>query len=271
MNAQHSCLYRGAVTHQRLRPLRHRLSYKVFNLYADVDELAALDQRLKLFSYNRRNVFSIHDKNHGPGDGTPIAQHAWALARKAQTAAPVARIFMFCYPALFGFVFNPLTVYYGYDAKGHLRLMIYEVNNTFGERHSYVLPVGSDGDQQIGKQLYVSPFNATDGTYRFAISEPEEKLALGITLTTAQGPTLKAWFSGKRMALGDAALLRSLLSVPLLPVTVLGGIHWQALKLWLKGLRLMPRPAPPADPASFAHSADIKSAAADDPLQMSLR
>jgi DUF1365 family protein len=261
---QDSCLFHGRVTHQRLQPVRHRLSYKVFNLYANVDELEEIGERLRLFSYNRRNVFSIHDRNHGPGDGTPIAVHAWSLARRAQVEAPISSIYMFCYPSLFGFVFNPLTVYYGYDAQGHLRLMIYEVNNTFGERHSYVLPVKMDGSQLVGKQLYVSPFNAVDGEYRFAVTTPDDKLSLAITLTTALGPTLKAWFAGARSPLSDATLLRSLLSVPLLPVTVLGGIHWQALRLWFKGLRLKPRPAPPVEPATFAF---IK----DDPLHVSSR
>lgn len=254
MNLPSSCLYHGIVAHQRLQPLRHKLSYKVFNLFVDVDELATLGQRLALFSYNRFNIFSIKDRNHGPGDGTAIAKHAWALARSAQLDAPVSRIFMFCYPSLLGYVFNPLTVYYGFGDDGSLRLMIYEVNNTFGQRHSYVLPVKSNSDLTIGKQLYVSPFNATDGEYRFSVEEPSEKMTLAIRLTTDLGPTLNAWFTGKRVPLNDMSLLRSLLSVPLLPLTVLGGIHWQALRLWLKGLRLRARPKPPAEAATFAPS-----------------
>lgn len=271
MTMPQSCLYHGIVTHERLQPVSHRLAYRVFNLLADVDELQQLGERHRLFSYNRFNVFSIHDRNHGPGDGTPIAQHAWNLARQAATDAPVSRIFMFCYPALFGYVFNPLTVYYGFDAAGILRLMIYEVNNTFGERHSYVVQMPAARSAGVAKKLYVSPFNRTDGRYDFAAAAPGDALKIGITLTTGDGPTLKAWFRGKRVPLSDGSLLRSLVSVPLLPLTVLGGIHWQALRLWLKGLRLMPRPAPPAEAATFTGQANIKSSMGDDPARAASR
>jgi uncharacterized protein len=137
-----TCLYRGEVVHRRLNPLRHELRYRVFNLFADVDRLEETASRLRLFSYNRFNLFGINDRNHGPGDGTPVRDHAWKLARSADGGDAVTRIFMFCYPSVLGYVFNPLTVYYGFDAQDRLRLMIYEVNNTFGGRHSYVVPVG---------------------------------------------------------------------------------------------------------------------------------
>jgi uncharacterized protein len=266
-----SCIYHGTVAHQRLQPLRHKLSYRVFNLFVDVDELPALSRRLRLFSYKGFNVFSIHDRNHGQSDGTSISENAWRLARDAKTGKPIRRIFMFCYPRLFGFVFNPLTVYYAFDADDDLRLTIYEVNNTFGERHTYVLPVEGNGEQHIEKQLYVSPFNATDGFYRFRVSKPDETLALGIALTTDKGPTLNAWFSGARKELRDRTLLRSLFSMPLLPLKVIGGIHWEALRLWLKGLRLVPHPAPPIAPATFGSTSNIKSESVDDPHSKAAR
>lgn len=240
-----SCLYHGEVVHRRLNPLRHELRYRVFNLLADVDRLEELARGLRLFSYNRFNLFSIKDRNHGPGDGTPVREHAWSLVRAAESGEAVRRIFMFCYPSVLGYVFNPLTVYYGMDEEGRLRLMIYEVNNTFGGRHSYVLPVDGRMAQSAPKHFFVSPFNAVEGHYTFNFTAPEERMALGVALSVEGAPVLKAYVSGVRKALTDANLLRSFLGIPLLTLKVTGAIHLHALKLWWKGLKLNRRPAGP--------------------------
>jgi DUF1365 family protein len=248
MSVLNSCLYGGEVVHRRLSPVAHELRYRVFNLFADIDELPQLANRLKLFSYNRFNLFSIDDRKHGSGDGTSIHECVWSLVRTADSDRRVTRVFMFCYPRVLGYVFNPLTVYYGFDSTDHLCLMIYEVNNTFGERHSYVIPVDESGYQSCDKKLYVSPFNKVEGHYDFKIQTPDDELKLGITLTTEHGPCLKAWFSGSRLPLTDANLLKSFLSLPLLPLKIIGGIHWEALKLLSKGMRFAERP-PPLDAA----------------------
>lgn len=240
-----TCLYHGEVVHRRLSPLRHELRYRVFNLFADVDRLEETSRHLRLFSYNRFNLFSISDRNHGPGDGTPIRDHAWKLMRAAEGGDGVRRIFMFCYPRVLGYVFNPLTVYYGVDADERLRVMVYEVNNTFGGRHSYVVPVGQSFAQSAPKQFFVSPFNAVEGRYLFRFTAPEETMALGVALSVGGVPVLKAYVSGRRCPLDDATLLRSFLSVPFLTLKVIGAIHLQAAKLWWKGLKLNRRPAMP--------------------------
>jgi len=245
-------LYHGEVVHRRFRPVRHDLRYRVYNLFADVDRLSELGRGLRLFSYNGFNLFSIDDRNHGPGDGTAISEHVWRVARAAQTRRPIARIFMFCYPRVLGYVFNPLTVYYGYDGEGALGLMIYEVNNTFGQRHSYAIAVDPAQPQACDKALYVSPFNRVEGTYHFSAQPPGDHLRLGINLSTAEGPCLAASFHGERRDLSDRTLLRSFLSLPWLPLQVMGGIRWEALKLWLKGLKPVKRPAPPATSISFS-------------------
>lgn len=237
-----TCLYRGEVVHKRLNPLRHELRYRVFNLFADVDRLDEIARENRLFSYNRFNLFALMDRNHGAGDGTPIRDHAWRLMRAADGGDRIARIFMFCYPSVLGYVFNPLTVYYGYDAGDRLAVMIYEVNNTFGGRHSYVVPVGDPPAQQTDKAFFVSPFNAVEGRYDFHFSAPEEKMALGILLTVNETPILKAYVSGSRTELDDANLLACFASVPFLTYKVIAAIHLQALKLWWKGLRLRERP-----------------------------
>lgn len=245
MNEPRSCLYLGEVGHRRLAPVRHDLRYRVYNLFADIDELPQLASRLRLFGYNRFNLFGIADRDHGPGDGTSIRDHVWSLVKASEAGAGVARVFMFCYPRVLGYVFNPLTVYYGFDAQGGLRLMIYEVNNTFGERHSYVIPADEGLHQTCAKKFYVSPFNHVEGHYDFKFQAPGDRLTLAIKLTTREGPKLTAWFAGTRRALTDLALLRSFVGLPLLPLKVFGAIHWEAAKLWLKGLRPVARPAPP--------------------------
>jgi uncharacterized protein len=256
VNALNSCLYLGEVAHRRLAPLRHELRYRVYNFFVDIDELPMLNRRLKLFSYNSFNLFSINDRKFGPGDGTPIKDYVWKLVKSAPAGSGITRIFMFCYPSVLGYVFNPLTTFYCFDAKGQLALMIYEVNNTFGERHSYVIPAGDAKQQSCQKKFYVSPFNKVEGHYDFTVETPGDELRLGIRLTNADGPCLNAWFAGTRQELTDRALLKSFLGLPLLPLKIMGGIHWEAVKLWLKGMRLQHRPKPLQPSVSISKTAN---------------
>jgi uncharacterized protein len=162
-------------------------------------------------------------------------------------------VLLLCYPRLFGFTFNPLAVYFRYRAGGALALVIYEVRNTFGDIHSYILAVKSDEISAAGvrqeqeKLLYVSPFIETAMRYRFRLSPPGENVKLRILETDRAGPLLAATFHGYRRALTTAALLRSLFALPLVTFKIVAAIHWEALRLWLKGARLVPRPntAPP--------------------------
>lgn len=251
-----SALYTGAVVHARLRPVRHRLRYRMLNMLLDLDELATLDGRLRLFGHNRRALFSFHDADHGDGSATPLREQVEALLRQAGLDPTGGRIRLLCMPRVLGMVFNPLTVYFCDAADGALQAMLYEVNNTFGQRHSYLIPV--DGQvagtlrQRCDKRFYVSPFMAMDLTYAFRVTMPGENLTLGIDAADAKGPMLFAAFSGRRQPLTDARLLAAFVSHPLLAARVLGGIHWEALKLWWKGMRLRPRPAPPTDAVTIA-------------------
>ncbi len=251
MTAPVNCLYKAMVTHKRVRPKRHELRYNVFNLFVDIDELPALGRELRWFSHNRANLFAVYDRDHGSGDGTSIASHARGLARAAPGGNAIGRIFMLCYPRMLGYVFNPLTVYYCFDADGALALMIYEVNNTFGERVSYVIRALPGERQECVKKLYVSPFNKVEGTYHFDASAPGQSLALSIKLITGDGPLVSAFITGERRALTDRALLGVMLAMPLMTFKVIAGIHWEAAKLWIKGLRLKHRPPPP-DPVHIA-------------------
>ena len=152
---------------------------------------------------------------------------------------------MHTYARVLGYVFKPVSFWYCHRADGSLAAIVAEVNNTFGGRHSYVLPVGDSLAHSAPKHFFVSPFNAVEGHYTFNFTAPEEKMALGIALSVADVPVLKAYVSGTRKPLTDANLLRAFLSVPLLTLKVTAAIHLHALKLWWKGLKLKRRPGGP--------------------------
>lgn len=243
MNGIVSSLCAGEVLHRRYLPKRHELRYKVVNLFIDIDELPHLSAKSWLFGYNRFSLFSIQDKNHGPADGTPVAVHVRGLMNALASAKSVNRIFMFCYPAVLGRVFNPLTVYFGFSGAEELVAMVYEVNNTFGQRHSYALAVNGQQVHRAQKELYVSPFNAVIGEYHFGVMLAHGHLRMNIALFEGAAFKFCARFNGQQQEFSDAALLRSVFSLLVQPLKIIGGIYLEALKLYLKGLRLASRPA----------------------------
>lgn len=246
-----SALYAGEVMHLRLRPKRHALRYRLVQGLFDLDELPALGTRLRLFGYNRAAPVSFHDTDHGDGSGR---LREWVEGRltAAGLDGPWGAIRVLCMPRMLGYVFNPLSVYFCHDASGAWKAVVYEVNNTFGERHSYVLPVADEGDvarQNCDKAFYVSPFMQMDLRYDFRLGIVGERILVEVRASNEDGPMLDARFVGARRALTDTALLRALAAYPLMTFKVMAAIHWEAMKLWLKGVRLVPRAGPaPATP-----------------------
>jgi hypothetical protein len=252
-----ACLYVGDVMHQRMKPVGHRFRYKVFSMLIDLDRLAEADGLSPLFSVNRRNVMSFYEADHLRGTSlTSLRAHINALLVDAGIDQPPARIELACYPRIFGRVFNPLSVYYAYDRNKQPLALVYEVRNTFGEHHTYVCKV-EDGDmtpagirQSRSKIFYVSPFVEMEARYNFRMNLPGEQLKWRILETDESGPLLAATYNGSRRAMSTESILACLLQIPLLTWKIVGGIHYEALKLWLKGMRYVPRPAPPPS-ASF--------------------
>jgi DUF1365 family protein len=251
-----AALYFGAVMHARLKPVGHRFSYRVMSLLIDLDRLAAADRQSPLFGVNRAALYSFHERDHGERDGASLRAYAERCAAQHDIDLNCGRVWLLCYPRLLGYTFNPLSVYFCYRADGALALVIYEVRNTFGELHSYVLPV-RPGDvteaglrQRQDKLFYVSPFIEMAMRYHFRVSTPGEQVKLRILETDQDGPLLAATFSGRRRALTTSALLRSFFSLPLVTLKIVAAIHWEALRLWLKGMRLVERPDAAAANAS---------------------
>jgi DUF1365 family protein len=253
-----SGLYFGEVVHQRFFPRRHRLRYRVFQGLFDLDELPRLSRELRLFSHNRFNIFALYDRDHEGGSVGDLRASVENRLREAGLPADGGRIALLCMPRVCGFVFNPLSVYYCYDTNGDLSANIYEVNNTFGQRHSYVIPVNgtADGDQvrqSCKKEFYVSPFMDMDMIYDFRLALPGTTVATCIDGSRTDGARLIfASFTGARRELNDLTLMAALLTHPLLTIGVVAAIHWEAAKLFAKGLRLRPRPPPPATAVTFA-------------------
>jgi DUF1365 family protein len=235
-----SAIYEGDVLHVRRRPRAHRLRYRVFSLLLDLDELGDLSKSLRLFGYNRAAVFSFWDRDHGLGEAGGLKGWLSDRLEDAGIRSAGMRIRVLCYPRIFGYVFNPLTVYFCETADRDCRAILYEVSNTFGERHTYIISV-EDGGAGIErhtcrKRMYVSPFMPMDCTYRFDIAPPGEDVRIGIHEEDADGPLFFASFRGRRRTLSDGALLRVLFRYPLMTLKVIGAIHWEALRIWLKGV-----------------------------------
>jgi DUF1365 family protein len=244
-----SCIYSGWVMHRRLKPRRHRFRYRAWWLLLDLDELPALAERLRWFSHGRFNLFSFHDADHGH-EAAPLRSQIERRLGDAGIAFDGGPIRLLCMPRVLGYAFNPLSIYFCHRRDTALAAMVYEVHNTFGERHSYVIEaprdIGAVIRQRSDKRLYVSPFMDMDMAYEFRVTLPASTIAVGISGADAQGPLISAVLQARRRELGDAQLLRLLFTHPFVTLKVIGAIHWEALRLWGKRLQLRPRSGIPA-------------------------
>jgi uncharacterized protein len=248
-----AALYVGDVMHARLKPVGHRFSYRVMSLLIDLDRLEVADRQTPLFGVNRRALYSFHEADHGDRDGASLRLYAERCAAEHGIDLTGGRVLLLCYPRLFGYTFNPLSVYFCYTPDGEPALLIYEVRNTFGDIHAYVLPV-KRGDispagirQTQDKRFYVSPFIEMAMRYHFRVTLPQDRVKLRILETDSEGPLLSASFNGHRRILTTQELLRSFFSLPMVTLKIMAAIHWEALRLWLKGVRLVPRQGKTAD------------------------
>ncbi|MEW5423899.1 DUF1365 domain-containing protein [Amorphus sp. 3PC139-8] len=261
-------LYPGDVMHARLKPVGHRFRYRVFSLLADLDRLGDAKRLAPWFAVNRFAPLSLHEADHGAGDGSPLRPHVDRLLTEAGLPRP-DRVLMLCYPRVLGYVFDPLTVYFAYQ-DDTLTALLYEVRNTFGERHTYVVPVEA-GDasaagisQSAQKAFYVSPFMPMEETYRFRILPPGEAVRIRILESDADGPTFAATFAGRHVPASRGALARCFFAIPLMSFKVIAGIHFEALRLWLKRVPLVSRASAPKRASPVSIVATRSSASTED-------
>ena len=239
-----SGLYAGTVFHRRTRPRVHALKYRVFMLLLDLDEWDGLVKRLRWLASGRFGLMTMRASEFGDRSDTPLkTQIATRLAEAGIAGGgPVQLLTM---PRILGYGFNPLSVFFCHAADGRLSAILYEVSNTFGGRHSYLMPVEQTSGpvrQSVDKAFHVSPFMDMDLAYRFIVTPPTgmpgEAASVAITVEDTEGPILFTAFNAHRAELTDRNLLAVWITHPLLTLKVIAGIHWEAVRLLLKGLRL---------------------------------
>jgi DUF1365 family protein len=244
-----SCAYAARTTHQRLSPRGPRFAYRLFYLFLDIDRIAEASAGARLFSYNRPNLFSFYDRDHGDGSGAPLRDWATNAFQEARVDLEGGKIMLLALPRMLGFVFNPISVFFGYGPDGALRGVLYEVRNTFGETHVYAAPANDGASRQDAKKAFhVSPFFAVRGKYAFSLLTPDERLLLTVQNIVDGQVEHSASLAGVRVPLSDGRLLATFLGLPLMTAGVVAAIHWQALRLWLRGARYHKKPPPPAQP-----------------------
>jgi DUF1365 family protein len=256
-----SALYTGVVTHRRFRPREHALRYRIFMLLLDLDEIDSLIARLWALSAGRFGLLSFDPRDHGDGSATPLTAQVRAKLDAAGLMAD-GPIRLMCMPRILGHGFNPISAYFCHHADGTLAATLYEVHNTFGERHSYLIAAGAGPDgvvrQSADKRFHVSPFLDMDLRYAFELTPPGETVRLSILASQDGQPMLAAAFAGRRRDLSDGSLLAVWLTHPLLTLKVVAGIHWEALLIWTKGVAYRPKPAPPDMPVTVGSSTPFR-------------
>ena len=245
-----SSLYESRVMHERFFPVGHRFTYGVWYLLVDLDELPLLDRIVPGFAHNRAALLSLHDRDHGARDGSPL--RSWIDARLAEAGIDLegGPVRLLCFPRVLGYVFNPLTVWFCHGPEGALRAILYEVSNTFGETHGYLVPVRPGDDRAVirtefDKELFVSPFIDMSARYDFRTRIPDDRIAVLVRELAAGGQVLVATLTGRRRELTGRRLAWMLLRYPFVTLRVTLGIHVQALRLWIKGAPYRRRGTPP--------------------------
>ena len=237
-----SCIYNGQVIHKRFKPKEHFFKYKVFSLLLDLSELNLLDKELKIFSYNKFNILSFYDIDHGPRDGTSLISWVKENLNNNNINSNEIKIKLLCYPRVWGYIFNPLSIFFVYDKNSNLISILYEVKNTFGEQHTYVFKIDKDDqlfEHSCKKKFHVSPFIEMNCLYYFKILKPTDKLSVVINQNDDGGKLLFASQDGLKNELNNKNLMISYISNPLMSFKIIGAIHFEALKLWIKGIKLV--------------------------------
>ena len=234
-----SCIYNGNVIHKRFKPKEHFFKYKVFSLFIDLSELNELNDKLKFFSLNKFNLISFYEKDHGDRDGSSLFEWVKKNLINNEISTDNIKVKLLCYPRILGYVFNPLSIFFVYDKNNNLISILYEVKNTFGEQHTYIFKVENNNllQHNCEKKFHVSPFIEMDCNYFFRILKPTEKISVIIDQYQSNEKILYASQDGIRRDFTSSELIRSYLKHPLMTFKIIIAIHFEAFKLWTKGIR----------------------------------
>ena len=238
---KNSKIYTGKVIHKRFKPKEHYFKYNVFSLLIDLNELEEINKYIKFFSYNKFNIISFYDKDHGDRDGSSIKLWVKKNLRNIGIMTEDISIKLLCYPRIFGYVFNPLSTYFIYNKRSELISIFYEVKNTFGEQHTYIFKAQDEKTIQnkCKKKFYVSPFIEMDCEYHFKTLNPREQLSVVINQNDKDGKLLFASQDGISKDFNNKNLILSYLTHPLMTFKIIGAIHYEAFKLWAKRIKLI--------------------------------
>ena len=231
-----SCIYNGTVKHQRFKPIKHSLNYKTFSILLDLDEIENLDKNISIFSLNKFNIFSFYNRDHGARDGSSVKDWVKKNIKRFNISNNITKIKLLCYPRIFGYVFNPLSIFYCYE-KNHLKAIFYEVKNTFNEQHTYIFKIKDNEkiEQKCKKKFYVSPFMDMKTYYNFKLLNPKEKLSIFIRQTNGEETVLTATQTGDKKEFSFKQLLINFFKYPLMTIKIISSIHYEAFFLWKKG------------------------------------
>ena len=237
-----SFIYNGQVIHKRFKPKKHFFKYKVFSLFIDLSEIEKIEKKIPFFSYNKINLISFFDKDHGGRDGSSLKNWVDKNLNLFGIDTSEIKIKLLCYPRILGYVFNPLSIFFVYSKNSSLIAILYEVKNTFGEQHTYVFKVDTNEKlikNNCEKKFYVSPFMDLSSKYYFKILNPGNKLSIIIDQRDQEGKLLYASQDGIRSELSSKNLIFSYFKHPLMTFKIIAAIHFEALKLWFKGISLV--------------------------------
>ena len=237
---KNSKIYIGKVIHKRFKPKEHYFKYNVFSLLIDLNELEEINKEIKFFSYNKFNIISFFEKDHGDRDGSSIKTWVKKNLKSIGILTEDISIKLLCYPRIFGYVFNPLSTFFIYNKHSELISIFYEVKNTFGEQHTYIFKAQDEktNHNKCKKKFYISPFIEMDCEYHFKTLNPREQLSVVINQNDKDGKLLFASQDGISKDFNNKNLILSYLNHPLMTFKIIGAIHYEAFKLWVKRIKL---------------------------------
>ena len=237
-----SCIYNGHVVHKRFKPKKHFFKYKVFSLLIDLSEIHQLEKELSFFSYNKFNILSFYDVDHGLRDGSSLVEWVKKNLIKNNISTEKISIKILCYPRIWGYVFNPLSIFFIYDKDFNLISILYEVKNTFDEQHTYVFKLKKSDkliEHNCKKKFHVSPFIEMDCTYFFKITKPGKKILVYIDQYDNEDKLLVASQEGTKVSLNNKNLIKNYFLHPLMSFKIILAIHFEAFRLWIKGVKFV--------------------------------